>query len=61
MRNWADGLRVVLATVLGYAAMVVLITLVQEVLFGGVGYYESPLGELAAAGILTALSAVEYW
>lgn len=52
------ALRSVLAVVVGYAVMVVLITLVQEVLFGGVSYHGSSLGELAIAGPLTVLSAV---
>lgn len=46
-------LQMLAGVVVGYALMVVLITLVQETVFGGVGWYESPLPELAAAGALT--------
>ena len=42
----------------GYAIMVILITVVQEGLFGGVGWGQSSLGVLAAAGLGTFLSAV---
>lgn len=41
------------AVVLGYAAMVILITLVQEVWLGGVDFYASPKGELVLAAILS--------
>lgn len=51
-------LRGLLAVVVGYAVMVILITLVQETWFGGVGYYESSWGELGVAGFFTSLSAV---
>lgn len=47
---------VALATVVGYTLMVVLITLVQEVWFGGVGWGETPLPQLTIAGLLTMLS-----
>jgi hypothetical protein len=47
----------VLAVVVGYAAMVLLITLVQEVLFGGVSFHTSSFAELVAAGGLTFLCA----
>lgn len=47
-----------LATVVGYAAMVILITVVQELIFGGVSYQTTPLLQLLAAGFLTTLSAV---
>lgn len=50
--------RSIVAVVAGYAAMVILITLVQETLFGGVGYHESGAVELAVAGLGTVLSAV---
>ncbi len=50
-------LRSVLAIVLGYVVMGVLITLVQETWFGGVGYQESSRSELALAGFFTFLSA----
>jgi hypothetical protein len=46
-------LQMLAGVVVGYALMVVLITLVQETWFGGVGWSESPLGELVAAGMLT--------
>lgn len=45
-----------LATVVGYALMVVLITLVQEVWFGGIGWGETPLPQLTIAGLLTMAS-----
>ncbi len=51
-------LRATFAIVTGYAIMVVLITLVQETLFGGVSWNGSTLPVLAAAGALTFLSAV---
>ena len=47
-----------LATVAGYAAMFLLITVVQELMFGGVSYQKTPLPQLLVAGVLTALSAV---
>ena len=50
-------LRTAIAIVVGYAVMVILITLVQEAWFGGVDYYESPRSELAVAGFFTFLSA----
>jgi hypothetical protein len=43
--------------VIGYAVMVVLITLVQETWFGGVSVSKSSIGVLVAAGLLTALAA----
>ena len=51
-------LRILAGVIAGYATMVLLITLVQEAWFGGVGWYESSLGELAVAGFFTFLSAV---
>jgi hypothetical protein len=51
-------LRTAIAIVVGYAVMVILITLVQEAWFGGVDYYESSRDELAVAGFFTFLSAV---
>ena len=50
-------LRIVFGVIVGYAAMAVLITLVQETWLGGVGYYESSLVELGVAGFFTFLSA----
>ncbi len=47
---------VLLATVLGYAVMVVLITLVQEAWLGGVAWGESSPADLAAGGIGTMAS-----
>lgn len=44
--------------VVGYGTMVILITLVQEGLFGGVSYSSTPLPQLAVAGLLTVGSAV---
>lgn len=51
-------IRIVLGVVVGYAVMVVLITLVQEAWLGGVSYHESSVSELLLAGIGTFLSAV---
>lgn len=42
---------------LGYAVMVVLITLVQETWFGGVSLSKSSVGVLVAAGLLTSCAA----
>ncbi len=50
-------LRTILAIVVGYAVMVILITLVQETWLGGVSYRESPRSVLALAGFFTFLSA----
>ena len=50
-------LRILAGVIAGYAVMVVGITLVQETWFGGVGWYESSLGELAVAGFFTTVSA----
>ena len=50
-------LRTILAIVVGYAVMVILITLVQETWLGGVSYRESPRSVLAMAGFFTFLSA----
>ena len=50
-------LKTALGVVVGYFVMVVLITLVQETWLGGVGWGETPIGVLAAAGLLTAASA----
>lgn len=47
-----------LALLAGYAAMVVLITVVQEWMFGGVSYHTTALPQLLIAGGLTALSAM---
>ena len=50
-------LRIAAAVVCGYVLMGVLITLVQEGWFGGVGWGETPIGELVVAGILTCVAA----
>jgi hypothetical protein len=50
-------LRTAAGVVLGYAFMVVLITLVQETWFGGVSLNKSSIGVLVAAGLLTSLAA----
>jgi hypothetical protein len=50
-------LRIAAAVIAGYAVMVVLITLVQETWFGGVGWGKTPLGILAVAGFFTGVSA----
>lgn len=47
-----------LAVVAGYAMMILLIVLVQEGIFGGVTYQETPLPQLLVAGVLTTASAV---
>ncbi len=47
-----------LALLAGYAAMVVLITVVQEAMFGGISYHTTPLPQLLVAGALTTASAV---
>jgi hypothetical protein len=51
-------LRTAAGIVLGYACMVVLITLVQETWFGGVSLNTSSIGVLVTAGVLTAIAAV---
>ena len=51
-------LRLLAGVVSGYAIMVILITVVQEGWFGGVGWGESTLPVLAAAGLGTVASAV---
>ena len=50
-------LRTVAGVVCGYALMVVLITLVQEGWFGGVGWDKTPLGILTVAGFVTCVAA----
>ncbi len=50
--------RFLLAVVAGYATMVLLISLVQEGIFGGVTYQETPFPQLLIAGLLTTASAV---
>jgi hypothetical protein len=51
-------LRTIAGVVLGYAIMVVLITLVQETWFGGVAWGETPLAPLLLAGVFTCLAAL---
>ena len=51
-------LRNIIAVVLGYVIMVLLITLVQEVWFGGVSWKGSSYSVLFVAGLFTFLSAV---
>lgn len=50
------ALRTVAGFVLGYALMVVLITLVQETLFGGVALGRTPAVPLVFAGLLTCVA-----
>jgi hypothetical protein len=50
-------LRTLLGLICGYGLMIVLITLVQETWFGGVGWHETPLAKLALAGFLTCVAA----
>lgn len=66
-RNKAEGsvevgtmkraVRTIIGIVLGYALMVILITLVQEVWFGDVQLGKSSSGVLITAGVLTSLAA----
>jgi len=58
MDKTLSALRSVLAVIVGYVVMVVLITLVQEGAFGGVGWYESSIPVLLVAGLGTCLSGV---
>jgi len=51
-------LRTIAGVVLGYALMVVLITLVQETWFGGVAWGETPLAPLLLAGFFTCVAAL---
>ena len=51
-------IRTIFGIVIGYAIMVVLITLVQETWFGGVSPGRSSVAVLIAAGVLTAVAAV---
>lgn len=47
-----------LAVLAGYIVMVLLITVVQELIFGGVSYQTTPMPQLLIVGVLTAFSAV---
>lgn len=58
MQNVIYALRLIGAIVLGEALLVILITLVQENLFGGVSWTETPLLPLGLAGLGTFVSAV---
>lgn len=58
MKTLLVVLRGLAAIVLGEATMVVLITLVQESLFGGVSFTKSGGGVLLVSGALTFLAAV---
>lgn len=49
---------ILFATIIGYALMGFLITVVQEWIFKGVSYYESSFLELIIAGLGTFISAV---
>lgn len=51
-------LRTAVAVVVGYLLMAGLITIVQEVWFGGVLWGKTPLGDLAVAGFFTFVAAV---
>jgi len=53
MKTLLNLLRSILAVVVGYLVMAALITLVQEVWFGGVGFYKSSLVVLMVAGFFT--------
>ncbi len=55
LRKWSF---IILATIIGYALMVLLITSIQEWIFHGVSYSKSSLSVLAIAGLGTFLSAV---
>ena len=50
-------LRTFAGVVCGYGVLVVLITLVQETWFGGVGWGKTPRGALAIAGFFTFVAA----
>jgi hypothetical protein len=50
--------RTVLAVVLGYLTLILLTTLVQETLLGGVSYHHSTTAILIVAGLLTPLASV---
>ena len=50
-------LRVAVGVLLGYALMVLVSTLVQEVWLGGVGWYKSPPGDLIVTRIFTCIAA----
>ena len=45
-----------MAVICGYAIMVILITLVQEVWFGGIGWNKTPFGVLCIAGFFTCVA-----
>jgi hypothetical protein len=53
-----NGVLVLLGALIGYPLMGLLITVVQEWIFGGVGYHESSAVVLLVAGFGTFLSAV---
>ncbi len=57
MKTFLNLLRSLSAVVIGYLVMAALITLAQEVWFGGVGFYKSSLTVLVVAGFFTFLSA----
>jgi hypothetical protein len=54
MKNF---IRTIVGVVCGYAVMALLITLVQENWFGGVGWSKSSIGTLTIAGFFTCVAA----
>ncbi len=50
--------RYLLGFVLGYAAMIVLLFVAQNLFFGGISYYRSPSSHLVIGGILSVFAAV---
>ena len=49
---------IILASLLGEAALVLLTTVAQEVLFDGIDYYHSSLGDIFFGGLATFIAAV---
>ena len=58
MKTFTHTVRLIIAIICGYALMALLITLVQETIFGGVSYTNSSKAVLLGAGIGTLLSAI---
>ncbi len=49
---------ILLATVLGEVALILLTTVAQEVMFDGIDYYTSALGDIFFGGLATFIAAV---
>ncbi len=58
MGNASRTIRIVLATLLGEVALILLTTVAQEVMFDGIDYHESPLSDIFFGGIATFIAAV---